>query len=72
MPEVRERSSATPVPGGLVRLGPPANGDTIHRSECRHAQRPNALRWFYGEEHPEWVDVPWLKHCRVCHPENRA
>lgn len=61
-----------PVPGGLVRLGTPSKGDTIHRTECRYAQRENALRWVWGEDHPEWVDVPWFKHCQVCRPQLRG
>lgn len=35
----------TPTGHNLVRLGPPSKGDTIHRAECRFAQRPNALHW---------------------------
>jgi hypothetical protein len=59
----------------LVRLGPPAHGDTIHRSTCRYARRTNALRW-------EWADrrgfqnIDWdalrrhgIKPCRHCCPD---
>lgn len=63
---------AIPVAGGLVRLGPPSHGAVIHRTECRFAQRPNALRWFWGEQHPGWVLTPWLKCCKICKPEARA
>lgn len=47
----------------LVRLGPPAKGDTIHRSTCRFAQRPNALRWNWADDNPDvdWATTaPWL------------
>jgi hypothetical protein len=55
----------------LVRLGPPAKGDTIHRSTCRYAQRPNALRWVWADKNPysDWLTVaPRLKRCAVCKP----
>jgi hypothetical protein len=55
----------------LVRLGPPSKGDTIHRSTCRHAQRPNAHRWVWADRNPEKdyaTDAPWLKRCQVCAP----
>jgi hypothetical protein len=55
----------------LVRLGPPSRGDTIHRSTCRYAQRPNALRWKFADENPDydwWWAAPCLKRCQVCMP----
>lgn len=55
----------------LVRLGPPSHGDVIHRSTCRYAQRPNALRWVFADDNPtyDWaVAAPWLKPCDVCKP----
>lgn len=55
----------------LVRLGPPAKGDTIHTSTCRYAKKPNALRWMWAEANPDedWaVTAPWLKRCKVCLP----
>jgi hypothetical protein len=58
----------------LVRLGVPAKGDTVHRSTCRYAQRPNALRWKWADENPDvdWARVPWLKSCGVCKPPSPA
>ena len=55
----------------LIRLGSPSSGDTIHKSTCRYAQRPNALRWNWADKNPDadWAtDAPWLKRCRVCNP----
>ena len=55
----------------LVRLGPPASGDVIHRSTCRYAQRPNALRWRHADDRPyvDWaIRSPWLHPCKVCKP----
>lgn len=54
----------------LVRLGPPASGDVIHLSDCRYAQKGNAIRWEWadGRPWPEWSSVPWLKYCKVCDP----
>lgn len=56
----------------LVRLGTPSKGDTIHRAECRYAQRPNALPWNWAEGRPltDWtVGAPWLHACKVCRPD---
>jgi hypothetical protein len=61
-----------PVGHNLVRLGVPSKGDTIHRAECRYAQRPNALHWTWAEGRPlhEWVlGAPWLHPCQVCRPD---
>jgi hypothetical protein len=63
---------STTIGHNLVRLGPPSKGDTIHKAECRFAQRPNALHWNWAEGRPlhEWViGAPWLKPCQVCRPD---
>jgi hypothetical protein len=55
----------------LVRLGPPARGETIHRDTCRYAQLPNALRWKWVDDDPtrDWqLLAPWLNPCKVCRP----
>lgn len=55
----------------LVRLGRPSHGDTIHKSTCRYAKRPNALRWTFAETNPDYDwhrEAPWLKRCQVCMP----
>jgi hypothetical protein len=55
----------------LIRLGASSKSDTIHRSTCRYAQRPNALRWVYADNNPDedWaVSAPWLHRCLVCNP----
>lgn len=58
----------------LVRLGAPSKGDTIHKSTCRYAKRPNALRWNWAEANPN-VDravaeaVPSLHAALACFPE---
>jgi hypothetical protein len=60
----------------LVRLGPPAKGDTIHTSECRHATVRNALRWKWADRQG-FENIDWdalrrqhgIRPCRRCHPE---
>lgn len=55
----------------LVRMGPPAKGDTIHRSTCMYAQKPNALRWAFADKNPDYdwhTGAPWLKRCQRCFP----
>lgn len=52
----------------LVRL---LTGDKIHRSTCRYANRPNAVRWRWADVNPhvDWARVaPRLKACQVCMP----
>lgn len=59
----------------LVRLGPPSRGDTIHRSTCTYAQKPNAARWVWADRYPDadWkYDAPWLKQCQRCMPPSPA
>lgn len=60
----------------LVRLGPPAKGDTIHTSECRYTHaHSNALRWAWADR-KGFDEIDWaalrrhgLQPCRVCRPE---
>jgi hypothetical protein len=54
----------------LVRLQPPAKGDTIHLSDCRYALAGDPIRWEWADGRPwsEWSSVPWLKYCKVCNP----
>ena len=59
----------------LVRLGPPAHGDVIHTSTCRHATAMNALRWVWADQ-TVFSAIDWdalrrhgIRPCRRCHPE---
>lgn len=66
----------------LVRLGPPARGDTIHRASCHHARGPSGspygrnggqpLRWSWADE-KGYANIDWdalrrhgIKPCRHC------
>jgi hypothetical protein len=67
--------SATGTLDYLVRIGPPARGDTVHRHSCRFAARAEALRWVWADR-IGFGDIDWdtvrshgLKPCRVCRPE---
>jgi hypothetical protein len=58
----------------LIRLGPPAKGDTIHTSDCRFAQRPNALRWVWADRRG-FKNIDWdamrrhgIRPCQLCLP----
>lgn len=59
----------------MVRLGPPAKGDTIHRSTCRHATVSRALRWQWADRQG-FDNIDWdalrrhgIRPCRRCHPD---
>lgn len=59
----------------LVRMAPPAKGDTIHTSACRYALLGRALRWTWADEQG-WENIDWavlrrrgFRICKVCHPE---
>lgn len=59
----------------MVRIGPPAKGDVIHRSTCRYAQRPEAGRWLWADRQG-FDNIDWealrrhgIKQCQVCLPE---
>lgn len=59
----------------LIRLGPPAKGDVIHTSDCRFAERSNALRWVWADRQG-FKNIDWdtlagrgIRPCRLCVPE---
>lgn len=60
----------------LVRLGPPAHGDVIHRASCRYARKhSNALRWVWADRQG-FENIDWdalrrhgIRPCGVCDPE---
>lgn len=65
----------------LIRLGPPAKGDTIHTNSCRHATATvgQALRWAWADR-IGFANIDWdalrrrhgIRPCRRCHPEQLA
>lgn len=69
----------TPAPSEqgdhLVRLGVPSRGDTIHRSTCIYARKPNVLRWVWADRQG-FENIDWdalrrhgLRPCQRCHPD---
>lgn len=68
----------TPSEIYLVRMAPPASGDTIHTSACRHATVGRPLRWAWADEQG-WKNIDWemlrskgFTICKRCHPETLA
>ena len=59
----------------LVRLGPPSDSNVIHRSSCRYAHRPNAVRWVWADDpanRAELKYIEWLYPCGHCRPYEKC